>query len=66
MSEIDQIKKNAGLYEAVTDFDQQARIDKIQSLEFDQAEKLIFNWVKASVINVREFSELNQANRDAV
>jgi len=66
MNELDQFKKNAGLDEAVTDFDQQARIDKVQSLEFDQAEKLIFNWVKASVINVREFSELNQANKDAV
>jgi len=56
--------ESASVIEAGTDFNQAARIEKVQGLEFNQAEKLIFNWVKAGVINVRNFSELIKANRD--
>ena len=48
------------------DYDQQERIEKVQDMEYDDAEKQIFEWVKTSVITLRQFRELNQANRDAV
>jgi len=66
MSELDQFKKNAGLAEAPGDYEEKARIEKVQSLNFYQAEKLIFEWVKTGVINVREFSGLCEANREAI
>ena len=39
------------------------RLDKIRALSFEAANRLIFNWVKAGDINVKEFSELGEANR---
>ena len=48
------------------DYDQKQRIEKIQNMEYNSAEKQIFEWVKTGVITVRQFRELNQANRDAV
>ena len=46
MSELDQFKKNAGLAEAPGDYEEKARIEKVQSLNFYQAEKLIFEWLR--------------------
>ena len=65
MDDLTQFKKNAGLVEA-PDHDQARRIARVQTAEFNEAEKLIFMWVKSSEINVRQFSELCQASRDAV
>jgi hypothetical protein len=48
------------------DYDQRERIEKVQDMEYDEAEKQIFEWAKTGVITLRQFRELNQANRDAV
>ena len=52
------------LNEAIGGHDEKARTEKIQSVNFYQAEKLIFEWVKTGVINVREFSNLCDVNWD--
>lgn len=44
----------------------QDKIDKISRLEFDEAEKLIYTWVKQGVITLGEFRKLNKANRDSL
>lgn len=48
------------------DYDQVNRIEKIQNMSYGNAEKLIFEWVKTGVINLKQFSELNQVNKDAI
>lgn len=43
---------------------QDERLQTIQYLEYSQALLLIYRWVKSEVINLVEFRELIQANRD--
>ncbi len=54
------------LDEMAIDFKQQDRINKVDRSSFEVAEKLIFQWVKTGKINVKQFSELNDANRNSI
>ena len=42
---------------------QQERIKKIENMTFKDAEKMIYMWVKQGQINLKQFRELNNANR---
>jgi len=43
---------------------QNERILKLLAVGFEQANKLIFNWVKAGDINVKEFAQLTKVNHE--
>ena len=50
---------------SVKDYDQQQRVERVQSMYYEHAERQIYEWVKTSVISLKQFRELNKANRDA-
>jgi polyhydroxyalkanoate synthesis regulator phasin len=42
------------------------RILKIKSISYNQAEQLIYEWVKKGCITLKEFCILNQINKDTI
>jgi len=49
----------------MTDFDQKHRLEKVRyELDYSEAMQLIYEWVKTSVINKRQFTQLIEAIHD--
>ena len=42
------------------------RKEKVQTVPYEQAMKLIYEWVKKDVIGLKEFRKLIQDNRDSI
>lgn len=41
------------------------RIQKIERMTYGGAERLLFEWIKTGVINLKEFRQLNETNRNS-
>jgi len=47
----------------MVDHDQNERILKLLKFNYNEANKIIFNWVKAGDINVKQFTQLCEINQ---